>query len=697
MNVRTFGIGLVLLSAVVLTSLITSCGGTAPAAATSTSSTTVTPPVITVTVSPATATVLTSATAQFTAAVTGTSNTAVTWSVSGVAGGNQTFGTISDSGLYTAPSLVPTPALLTVTATSVANNSVSGSAPVKVASPIVINLSPTVATLLPADSQSFTATMSGPVSSGVTWTVNGVPGGNSTLGTLVKTRTDVGLSVAQYTAPGTAPVSQPLLVEAISTVDPAAFAAARVFIRRDTQVPQGAPMKLGTSGGNASDLLMNGGNIGGCCSGTLGSLLSRGGKFYVLSNNHVLDKSDQGSAGDPIVQPGLGDVNCQVQKTATVAHVSQAAPLHGGPNNVDAAIAEIVPGEVDTTGTILDLAAPNQAAPPSSTLADALAASSSKEPVAKVGRSSGLTCGSIESIAADILVHYETSCGSKDSFEVSYTNQIIITGGVFSEPGDSGSLVVTADTARPLGLLYAGDGSSTAVNPIQDVLSALKDPSTGEIPQIVGAADHAVGCPASGQATIANAQALTSQLNDNVLQRAQVVKAQYETQLMQNSAVSTVSVGASEDDPGQPAIVVHVKAAPQTPLPHEVGGVRTKVVFDQLATPIRLSKSVITNAMGVKNQHSAELRSNPKIFGVGVAASKDSPGEAAIVIYVDRSSTASIPLEIDGLRTQVIRADPFRTSGWGKEALGACSRSASLGRLSKMPTSALEANKAIRP
>src|SRR5581483_1572648 len=578
MNVRKFGIGLVLLSAVALIGLITSCGGTAPAAASSTSSTTVTPPVITINVSPATTTVLTSATAQFTAAVTGTSNTAVTWSVGGVAGGNQTFGTISDSGLYTAPTLVPTPALLTVTATSAANSSVSGSAQLKVASPIVITLSPTVATLLPGDIQSFTATVSGPVSSGVTWSVDGISGGNSTLGTLVTTRTDVGLSVMQYTAPGTAPVSQPLIVQAISTVDPAAFAAARVFIRRDTQVPQGAPIKLGTSGGNASDLLMNGGNIGGCCSGTLGSLLTRGGKFYILSNNHVLDKSDQGSAGDPIVQPGLGDANCQMQNIATVAHVSQAAPLHGAPNNVDAAMAEIVPGAVDTSGTILDLAGPNQPSPPSSTVADVLTAVGSKEPVAKVGRSSGLTCGSIESIAADILVHYETSCGSKDSFDVSYTNQIIITGGVFSEPGDSGSLVVTADTARPLGLLYAGDGSSTALNPITDVLSALKDPATGEVPQIVGAADHAVGCPASGQAAVANAQTLTSQLNANALQRAQLVKSQYETQLLQNSAVSTVSVGTSDDDPGQPAIVVHVKAPPQTPVPHEAGGVRTKVV-----------------------------------------------------------------------------------------------------------------------
>ena len=48
---------------------------------------------------------------QFTATVTGTTNTAVTWSVNGVAGGNSTVGTISTSGAYTAPATAPEPVL----------------------------------------------------------------------------------------------------------------------------------------------------------------------------------------------------------------------------------------------------------------------------------------------------------------------------------------------------------------------------------------------------------------------------------------------------------------------------------------------------------------------------------------------------------------------------------------------------------
>ncbi|MFZ0539457.1 MAG: hypothetical protein WAM47_21510, partial [Candidatus Sulfotelmatobacter sp.] len=58
------------------------------------------------------------ATAQFTATVQNTTNTAVTWSVDGVAGGNATAGTISASGLYTAPAAAGSHK---VTATSVAD------------------------------------------------------------------------------------------------------------------------------------------------------------------------------------------------------------------------------------------------------------------------------------------------------------------------------------------------------------------------------------------------------------------------------------------------------------------------------------------------------------------------------------------------------------------------------------------------
>ncbi len=85
-----------------------------------------------VTVSPATANVAEGSTLQFTDTVINTSNTAVTWAVNGIAGGNGTIGTISSTGLYTAPAIIPSPASVTVTATLQANNGVSANAVVTI-------------------------------------------------------------------------------------------------------------------------------------------------------------------------------------------------------------------------------------------------------------------------------------------------------------------------------------------------------------------------------------------------------------------------------------------------------------------------------------------------------------------------------------------------------------------------------------
>ena len=90
-------------------------------------------PAISVSSSPAGVTnIYTSATQQFNATVVGETNTAVNWLVSNVAGGNSTVGTIDNTGLYTAPAAVPSPALITITAVSQASSSVSGSYPVTI-------------------------------------------------------------------------------------------------------------------------------------------------------------------------------------------------------------------------------------------------------------------------------------------------------------------------------------------------------------------------------------------------------------------------------------------------------------------------------------------------------------------------------------------------------------------------------------
>jgi hypothetical protein len=127
----------------------------------------------------ATATVVPGQTQQFTATVTGTDNTAVTWNVDNVSGGNPQHGTISNSGLYTAP---PQSGTHTVTATSVADTTKSASATVTIQGNVAIT--PGAANVLAGATQQFQATVGGQTSSSVTWSVDGVSGGNTTVGTI---------------------------------------------------------------------------------------------------------------------------------------------------------------------------------------------------------------------------------------------------------------------------------------------------------------------------------------------------------------------------------------------------------------------------------------------------------------------------------------------------------------------------------
>ena len=117
---------------------------------------------VSVTVSPSTASLQPSQQAQFTATVSGTSNTGVTWSASA--------GALTSGGLYTAPSSAGS---YTITATSMADSSKSASAVVTVTQPISISVSPTTANLQTSAQQQFTAFVSGTSNTGVNWTASG--------------------------------------------------------------------------------------------------------------------------------------------------------------------------------------------------------------------------------------------------------------------------------------------------------------------------------------------------------------------------------------------------------------------------------------------------------------------------------------------------------------------------------------------
>lgn len=183
---------------------------------------------VTTSVSPASASVQVNGTRQFTATVTGNSNPAVRWDVNGTVGGNSAVGFIdSITGLYTAPAVVPSPAAVTVRATSVAVPAAVGTASVTITNPpaaVTVSVSPTSATVRVGRTQQFRATVNNTTNKAVTWKVNGINGGNATVGR-------IGTS-GLYTAPSTASTGMTVTVSAVSVADATKSASAVVSVVR---------------------------------------------------------------------------------------------------------------------------------------------------------------------------------------------------------------------------------------------------------------------------------------------------------------------------------------------------------------------------------------------------------------------------------------------------------------------------------
>ena len=183
---------------------------------------------VTVTVQPTSALVTLGATQQFQATVSGSIDSSVAWKVNGVANGNAISGTVSGAGLYTAPAVMPSPASVTVTAISQANPADQASAVVTLQLAIGVSVLPATARVAPGGAQLFSASISGSgsLAGGVAWSVNGVPGGNATLGTIMVN----GATSAVYTAPATIPSPATVTMTAASVADPTKAGTATVTI-----------------------------------------------------------------------------------------------------------------------------------------------------------------------------------------------------------------------------------------------------------------------------------------------------------------------------------------------------------------------------------------------------------------------------------------------------------------------------------
>src|SRR5262249_8384631 len=268
-------------------------------------------------------------------------------------------------------------------------------------------------------------------------------------------------------------------------------------------------------------------------------------------------------------QPGLIDVGCVASNARTVASLT-AWPALG--SNVDAALAALT-GFMNTTGNIEGIGIP-------SSLVKTPAVGMS---VQKSGRTTGVTTGSVQSINTSVRVKYTTTCGGHKGFVVSYTNQVVVTPGTFSAGGDSGSLIVTNDSAcpQPVALLFAGSSTVTIGNPIGEVLT-----KTGNA--LVPAKSISFVGPGCGTSKAAQPQvdSLRGQLpgvSESAVAGATMAMRTREREILARPGVLGIGVGASAVDSTEAVIVVYVDGllGISTRLPRRINGVRVeRIVTD---------------------------------------------------------------------------------------------------------------------
>src|SRR6267142_3802954 len=186
---------------------------------------------------------------------------------------------------------------------------------------------------------------------------------------------------------------------------------------------------------------------------------------------------------------------------------------------------------------------------------------------------SRVTCSKVIGVATTVSVQYHTTCGSSTTFSVNYTNQVQIASGSFSAEGDSGSLVVSVANADPVALLYAGSDTDTVGNPVGDVLNFFA--SRGNAVSFVGGGAHQVlGCSLPVKPTSVSSAQSAVTVSPEAMHQAAAVRDAHAPELLAHPEVQAVGVGASLDNPREPAILFFVIAGqPRTNTPAPFAGV----------------------------------------------------------------------------------------------------------------------------
>ncbi|MGD9677021.1 MAG: hypothetical protein AB7V16_01490 [Vulcanibacillus sp.] len=196
-------------------------------------------------------------------------------------------------------------------------------------------------------------------------------------------------------------------------------------------------------------------------SGTAGIVVtnSKNNRLYVLSNNHVLNKNNQGSTDT--IQPGGADGG----KIASdkIGRVYQYVKLKKDNNYLDAAISIPLSNRLLSTKYAVI-----------GTLKGHCVNYRIGDRFIKVGRTTGLVGGWVESINTDLKVNYGSYGGLG---EVKFKNQTIIRSNMpISLPGDSGSVWIKYSNRYAAAVNYAGtaDGKLSVSFPVHWAMQVFK-------------------------------------------------------------------------------------------------------------------------------------------------------------------------------------------------------------------------------
>lgn len=204
--------------------------------------------------------------------------------------------------------------------------------------------------------------------------------------------------------------------------------------------------------------------------GTLGCFVRLpSGESAILTNNHVAAAQNRGIVGyDRICQPGT----IARDGVSHIAILSGYVALQNSPVGATVARGNVVFNVLDAAVASLDKAAAYSQRYLAGRAAQApggVAQAAVGDRVHKVGRTTGLTTGTVTQVGAVLgPVPYDVGpCWFRQCIVIESDNEAS-----FSDPGDSGSAVVLAD-GKVIGVLYAGNGTQTYACPIDKVLAAF--------------------------------------------------------------------------------------------------------------------------------------------------------------------------------------------------------------------------------